>query len=130
MKIFSNFPFLKKFQKRDYVFYLFWFLGLLSVLSLWGVYYWFLEYKIDLFDNVHLGILSYDVMLGPLFIGPLTSLKNIAWVGSIFFLVNTLILMVISHFDKFYKMLFVVFTFVIGVLLNLALSLLIWSNLN
>ena len=118
------------FNKKRWLIYLLWFLALLTVLSLWAGYYWFLEYKIDLFANVELGILSYDVMLGPLFIGPLTGLKYMVWLGTIFFIINNLILLMIGRFEDFYKDLLVVFSFLVGALLNLAFYLLIMINLN
>lgn len=123
-KLFSSF------NKKRWPIYLLWFLSLLLVLSLWAAYYWFLVYHIDLFGNQELGILGYDVMLGPLFIGPLVGLKYMVWLGTIFFVINNLILLLISRFAVFYKNLLIVFSFLVGALLNLGFYLLIAVNLN
>ena len=116
-------------NKKRWLVYLFWFLALLSVGTLWGGYYWFLVEHIDIFANPELGILGNDVMLGPLFIGPLSSLKYMVWLGTIFFVINNLILLLINRFPNFYKNMLIIFTFLVGALLNLGFYLLIAVNL-
>lgn len=106
-----------------------WLLSLLAVASLWGGTYWFLDQHIDLFANANISVLKYDVILGPLFIGPITELWYYPILGSGIFLANNLILLLIKNFDRFYKALLIVFTLAIITLINVALYVLLITNL-
>jgi len=106
-----------------------WFLSVLFIISLWGGAYWFLDKHIDLFNNVDIAVLKYDVILGPLFIGSLTELWYYPILASGIFLVNNLILLLIKRFAFFYKVILVIATMFILALINVVFYVLILINL-
>ena len=116
-------------SRKNWWLFIIWFLLLLAVASLWVGTYWFLDQHIDLFTNANISVLKYDVILGPLFIGPITELWYYPILGSGIFLLNNLILLLIKNFDRFYKALLIVSTFIIMLLINIALYVLLITNL-